>query len=294
MEIAPQNDIQRNFVSALKEKNEKSLFDLLDKNNQADCLSFFAETAVFLGGSEKLITEIMKKPQFSWTSQSSVNLLSIAVLSSRHDLFDCLEQYIEKKSQKEKEELVKEALLCAVERFDAPAALRLIPMSRIAAAHAALQTITEPSDFFRVFSGVFQQDEKLCRLGVIALCATENNLIEEKMSFFLPLLTDSSLENILGVSVFVGNMKALKIIVGFSDPKANESAALQSASTQKNQEIFEYLYKISDPSAALLSMKSKNSGDSKMLEDRIKIDQDKKELLFVTKGKSSKLRPKKM
>ena len=92
-------------------------------------------------------------------------------------------------------------------------------------------------------------------------------------------------------------MDVVKFLAPLSDPLARESMALQHASSNRDFEMFHFLYPLSDPKAALddMARRFRNMDDyldiTRLLSERLAVDDEKKllqhKLIDVTRAKSS-------
>lgn len=97
-------------------------------------------------------------------------------------------------------------------------------------------------------------------------------------------------QHLLNQAVFHGHLACVKWMVSVSDPKENNSNPLQVAVLQGHKDVFELLYFVSDPQAALFSLQKNHMYDSddwKMLEERLQKDQRDKLISVTSHGRET-------
>jgi len=96
-------------------------------------------------------------------------------------------------------------------------------------------------------------------------------------------------------AVQADNTKMVRLLLPSSDPKDNMSAALRWASRAKNEEILSLLWDLSDPQDALLEAERNewSADETKLIRDRLKTENVKKNLLTAVAKIKKKENPKK-
>lgn len=90
----------------------------------------------------------------------------------------------------------------------------------------------------------------------------------------ISLCSKDTLNQALEDAAYGGSVEAVRMLLKHADPLANRSSALRWASYVGHQGVFDLLYPISDPQAALDTMKEENDGPAprRLLEERLEIE----------------------
>lgn len=115
------------------------------------------------------------------------------------------------------------------------------------------------------------------------LFSVSQNKIDFTLSVY-PYLSESDQGNMFCFAVEARHNAMVRALLPHSNPKFDSSAALQMASATRNQDVFDLLYPISQPSKALRVMKNHSRPfEYTMLEERIALDQVRQKISSAVK-----------